>query len=69
MNLTKEEFASVKSLSKNNSNQIQKSDQWNSIATINKDDHLQKMRNILSDLSKFSEICIAKEIHMNFSST
>ena len=31
-------------------------DEWFSIAIINKDDYLQKMRNILSDSSKFSEI-------------
>ena len=67
LNLTKEEFASLESLSKSNSNQIQKSDQWNSIVIVNKDDYVQKMQNILSDFSKFSEICIAKEIHVNFS--
>ena len=54
LNLTKEEFASLKSLSKNDSLIIQKSDKGNSIAIINKDDYLQKMRNILSDSSKFS---------------
>ena len=67
LNLTIEEFASLESLSKSNSNQIQKSDQWNSIVIVNKDDYVQKMQNILSDFSKFSEICIAKEIHVNFS--
>ena len=66
MNLTKEEFASLKSLSKNDSLIIQKSDKGNSIAIINKDDYLQKLRNILSDSSKFSEICITKEEHLNF---
>ena len=65
-NLTKEEFASLKSLSKNDSLIIQKSDKGNSIAIINKDDYLQKMRNVLSDSSKFSEICITKEKHLNF---
>ena len=66
MNLTKEELASLKSLSKNDSLIIQKSDKENSIAIINKDDYLQKMRNILCDSSKFSEICITKERHLNF---
>ena len=65
-NLTKEEFASLKSLSKNDSLIIQKSDKGNSIAIINKDDYLQKMQNILSDSSKFSEICITTEKHLNF---
>ena len=66
LNLTKAEFASLKSLSKNDSLIIQKSDKGNSIAIINKDDYLQKKRNILSDFSKFSEICITKEKHLNF---
>ena len=45
---------------------IQKSDKGNFIAINNKDDYLQKMRNILSDSSKFSEISIAKEQNLNF---
>ena len=45
---------------------IQKLYKGSSIAIINKDDYLQKMGNILSDSSKFSEICIAKEKHLNF---
>ena len=43
LNLTKEEFASLKSLSKNDSLIVQKSDKWNSIAITNKADYLQKM--------------------------
>ena len=53
-------------LTKNYNLIIQKSDKGNFIAIINKDDYLQKMRNILSDSSKFSEICIAKEQNLNF---
>ena len=67
LNLTKEEFASLKSLSKNDYLILQKPDKANSIAVINKDDYLQKMRNILSDSSKFSEFCIAKQKRLNFS--
>ena len=66
MNLTKEEFALLKSLSKNDSLIIQKSDKGNSIAIIDKDDYLQKMQNILSDSRRFSEICMANEKHLNF---
>ena len=51
---------------KNDSLIIQKSDKRISITIINKDDYLQKMWNILSDSSKFSKICIAKEKHLNF---
>ena len=53
-------------LTKNYNLIIQKSDKGNFIAIINKDDYLQKMRKILSDSSKFSEICIAKEQNLNF---
>ena len=62
MNLTKEEFA----LSKNGSLIIQKSDKGNSIAIIDKDDYLQKMQNILSDSSKFSEVFVTNEKHLDF---
>ena len=64
--LTKEEFASLKSLPKNDSLIIQKSDKGNSIAIINKDDYLQKMRNILTDSSKFSEVFVTNKKHLNF---
>ena len=66
MNLTKEEFASLKSLSKNDSLIIQKSDKGNSVAIIDKDDYLQKMWNILCDSSKLSEIFVTNEKHLNF---
>ena len=66
MNLTKKELALLKSLSKNDSFIIQKSDKENSIDIIAKDDHLQKMWNILPDSSNFSEICIANKKHLNF---
>ena len=42
------------------------SDKGNSFAIIAKDDYLLKIWNILSDSSKFSEICIANEKHLNF---
>ena len=66
MNLTKEELDSLKLLSKKDSLIIQQSDKGNSIAIINKDDYSQKMQTILSDTSKFSEICITKEKQLNF---
>ena len=66
LNLTKEEFASLKSLSKNDSLIIQKSDKGNSIAIVDKDDYLQKERNILSDSNKFSEVFLTNEKHLNF---
>ena len=66
MNLTNEEFASLKALSKNDSLITQKSDKGNSISIIDKDDYLQKKRKSLSDFSKLSEICESNEKHLNF---
>ena len=65
-NETKEEFASLKSLSKNDSLIIQKSDKENSITVINKDNYLRKMRNIQSDSSKFFKNFITIEKHLKF---
>ena len=62
----KEEFASLKSPSKNDSLILQKSDKGNYISIIDKGDYLQKMQNVLSDSSKFSEICIDNKKHLNF---
>ena len=53
-------------MSKNDSLIIQKSDKGKSIAIIDKDNYLQKVRNIPSDCSKFSEICIANKKYLNF---
>ena len=66
MNLTKEEFSSLKPLSKIDSLVIQKSDNENCIAIISKDDCLQKMLNILPDSGKFSQIYITNEKKLNF---
>ena len=57
----------LKSMSKNDSLIIQKSDKGSSIAIIDKDDYLQKMWNILSDSSKFSEVFVTNQKHLNFS--
>ena len=56
LNLTSEEFAALKSLSKNKNLIVQKSDKGNSIAIIDKSDYLEKMQNILSDSSKFTQV-------------
>ena len=56
LNLAEEEFASLKSLSKNDNLIIKKSDKGNSIATINKDDYSQIceiLRLILASFLKF----------------
>ena len=63
LHLTPEEFTALKSLSKNKNLIIQKSDKGNSIAII---DYLEKMRNILSDSSKFTQVSVAEEKQLNF---
>ena len=66
LNLTSEEFAALKSLSKNKNLIIQKSDKGNSIAIIDKSDYLEKMRNILSDSSKFTQVSVTEDKQLNF---
>ena len=66
LNSTPEEFAALKSLSKNKNLILQKSDKSNSIAIIDKSDYLKKMQNILSDSSKFTQVSVAKDKQLNF---
>ena len=66
LNLTPEAFAALESLSKNENLIIQKSDKGNSIAIINKNDYLEKMRNILTDSSKFTQVSVAEDKQLNF---
>ena len=66
LNLTPEELAALKSLSKNQNVVIQKSDRDKSIAIIDKNKYLKKMRNILSDCSKFTKVSIAEDKQLNF---
>ena len=41
-------------------------DKCNSIAIIDKRDYLEKMRNILSDSSKFTQVSVAEDKQLNF---
>ena len=66
LNLTSEEFAALKSLSKNKNLIIQKLDKGNSIALIEKSDYLEKMRNILSDSRKFTQVSVTEDKQLNF---
>ena len=61
LNLTPGKFAALKSLSKNKNLITQKLDKGNSIAIIDKGDYLEKMRSILSDSSKFTQVSVAKD--------
>ena len=66
INLTPEEFAALKSLSKNKNLLIQKSDKGNSIAIIVKSNYLEKMRNILADSGKFNQVSVAEDKQLHF---
>ena len=54
LNLSQEELAVLKSLSKNKNLIIPKLDKGNCIAIIDKSNYLKKLQNILSDSSKFT---------------
>ena len=41
-------------------------DKCNSIAIIDKRDYLEKMRNILSDSGKFTQVSVAEDKQLNF---
>ena len=45
---------------------IQKSDKGNSITIIEKSDHLEKRRNVLSDSAKFRQLFVAEDKQWNF---
>ena len=66
LNLTPEEFATLKLLSKNKNLIIQKSYKGSSIAIIDKSNYLEKMRNILYDSSKFTQVSVARNKQLNF---
>ena len=66
LNLTTEELATLKSLSKNKNLITQELDNRNFIAIIDKSDYLKKMRNILSDSSKFTQVSVGEDKKLNF---
>ena len=66
LNLTSEELAVLKSLSKNISLIIQKSDKGYSIAISDRSNYLEIMRSILSDSSKFTQVSISEDKQLNF---
>ena len=66
LNLTPEEFAALKLLSKSKNLIIQKLYKCSSIALIGKSNYLEKMRNILYDSSKFTQVSVAENKQLNF---
>ena len=64
--ITPEEFAALKSLSKNKKLFIQKSDKSNSVVAIVNNDSLKKMRNILSHSGEFSQVSATDDEKLSF---
>ena len=62
----KKSFLALKSLSSNNDIILQKADKGNSVVLVNKADHTKRMKELLSDVSKFQEINVkpGKEINL-----
>ena len=66
LTLTLREFATLKSLWKIRNLIIQKLDKTNSVVIIDKNDYLEKKRNILSGSSKFSQVSEFEDKQLNF---
>ena len=66
LNLTSEEFVALKLPSKNKFLIIEKLDKGNSVAIIDKINYLEKVRNILSDSSKLSQVSVSKDKQWSF---
>ena len=65
-NLSKEEFIALQNLSKNKDLIIQKSDKGNSAVIVQREDHLKKLNDILSDQKKFSKVSLKDDTLLNF---
>ena len=66
LNISKEEFLALKGLSSNKDIILQKADKGNSVVLVNKADYTKRMKELLSDASKFKEITVepGKEINL-----
>ena len=66
LNINKEKYLALKSLSSNKNIRLQKADKGNSVVLVNKADYIKRMKELLSDVSKFKEITVepGKEINL-----
>ena len=66
LNVSKEEFLALKGLSINKDVILQKGGLGNSVVLVNKADYTKRMKELLSDVSKFKEITVepGKEINL-----
>ena len=65
-NLSKEEFIALQNLSKNKDLIIQKSDKGNSAVIVQREDHLKKLNDILSDQKKSSKVSLEDDTLFTF---
>ena len=65
-NLSKEELATLASLSKNKDIVIQKSDKSNSVVIVDKETYIKRMENILSDERRFERVTLKNDAFLNF---
>ena len=66
LNITKDEFKALKKLSSNKDIIVQKADKGNSVVLVNKVDYIHRMKELLSDGSKFKKIDIKSGKEINF---
>ena len=66
LNISKEVFLALKGLSSNKDIILQKAGKGNSVVLVNKADYTKRMKELLSDVSKFKEITVepGKEINL-----
>ena len=64
LNVSKEEFLALKGLSSNKDVILQKGRSGNSVVLVNKADYTKRMKELLSDVSKFKEITVEPRINL-----
>ena len=64
LNVSKEEFLALKGLSSNKDVILQKGRSGNSVVLVNKADYTKRMKELLSDVSKFKEITVEPGINL-----
>ena len=66
LNLSRPEYDALKKLSSNKDVVIQKSDKGNSVVVVNRQDYLNRMQEMVDDVSKFEEVRVDEGKDYNF---
>ena len=66
LNLSKPEYDALKRLASNRDIVIQKSDKGNSVVIVNREDYIQRMQEMVNDVSKFEKVNVADKKDYNF---